>query len=115
MSTAVGLMRDTVVAMSTGLDGWPRSLALLTIDIQQEDNTWIGTCIELGTSTYADSVEQLRNEMSDAVSLQLNEMVRLGYITEYLQEQGVTEMPIPKPHEHPGQSGAHWGLVGAGV
>ena len=48
----------------------------LTLDFQEEEGKWVGVCLELGTSAFADTLEELRKEIVDAVTLQLGEMER---------------------------------------
>ena len=107
-------MRDTLIAVRT-TRGRPQSLVLLTIDLRQEENWWVGTCIELGTSSYAEALDDVRAEMADAILLQLNEVERLGYMQEYLREHGVTEVKLPLDSHAPAQPQESWGLVGAEV
>ena len=65
------------------------NLVLLNLELTQEEDVWVGTCIELGTSAYADSLEELRGEIADALALQLNEATRLGFLDEYIKERNV--------------------------
>ena len=36
-----------------------------------------------------DSIEELRGEIADAIGLQLNEAMRLGFLDEYIEERNV--------------------------
>ncbi len=81
-------MREQAIAVELTERG-PSNLVLLTLELTQEEDVWVGTCIELGTSTYADSLEELRGEMADAIGLQLNEAMRLGFLDEYIEERNV--------------------------
>ena len=56
----------------------------LTCDYGEEDGQWIGECVELGTATFADTFEQLRLELREAVELQLTEVARLLAVQDYL-------------------------------
>ncbi len=109
-------MRDTLVAILR-LDGRPVEMSVLTVEFEQEDGMWIGTCLELGTSTQAQTLEELQSELTDAVDLQLNEMARLGYTSEYLRTQGVRVLPIPEeeaPTDAPEAQRARWGMLHVG-
>ena len=86
-------VREQAIAVELTERG-PSNLVLLTLDLTQEDEVWVGTCIELGTSAYADSLEELRGEIADAIGLQLNEAMRLGFIDEYIQERSVRTRPL---------------------
>ena len=70
-------MRETAVAVHRSIEGHD-GLILLTLDLRRNGKSWLGTRIELGTAAYADSLEELREELLDAISLQLNEVERLG-------------------------------------
>jgi len=107
-------MRDNVIAVRMHPDR-PESIVLLTVDLRQEENVWVGTCLELGTSTYAEALEELQEELASAILLQLNEVERLGFMKEYLREHGVTEIPLPLRSQEATQPQESWGLVGAGV
>ena len=79
-----------VIGAHQDAQGNPDFVLGLTLDYQQEEGQWVGVCLELGTSTFADTQEQTELELQEAVELQLNEMERLGYLREYLAAQGVT-------------------------
>jgi len=81
---------------------------VLTLTFQQEEDQWVGACVELGTSTHASSLQEADEEMAEAIALQLNEVERLGFIAEYLAEHNVHEEPPPK-----GGSQAPWVLAGS--
>ena len=86
-------MREQAIAVEISERG-PSNLVLLTLELTQEEDVWVGTCIELGTSAYADTIEELRGEIADAIGLQLNEAMRLGFIDEYIQERNVRTLPL---------------------
>ena len=62
---------------------------VLTFEYCQEAAQWVGLCQELGTSAFADTLEQARLELGDAVELQLNEIEKLTNVQEYLTENHV--------------------------
>ena len=83
-------MRETIIGIHYEME--PRApdfVFPLTLDFEQEGTLWVGTCLELGTSTFAESLDALRQELQDAVVLQLNEVENLGFIDEYLEENRV--------------------------
>ena len=107
-------MRDTLVAVRT--DGPnPRSILVLTVDLDRHEDVWTGTCFELGTSTYADTLDEMRKELGEAILLQLNEVERLGFMETYLREHGVVEIPLTVNFEDSTQPVECWGLAGVGV
>jgi predicted RNase H-like HicB family nuclease len=61
----------------------------VTLLLQQERETWVGVCHELGTSAYAASFEEALGELKEAVALQLSEIDRLGFLVEYLKDRQV--------------------------
>ena len=48
----------------------------------------------MGTSAFSDSLEQMREELRDAVELQLNEVERLCDVRDYLEANHVQVVPI---------------------
>ena len=74
--------------------GSPDYWAELTVKYDHEDGQWAGICEELGTATHADSLEQVEEELREAVELQLNEMEKLTDIQDYLAENRVRVTPI---------------------
>ena len=78
-------MRDTIIAIhrEKGI-GSPDFVFSLTFDIENEGEQWMGTCLDLGTSTFGDTIDEAKNELKEAVILQLDEMERLGFVSEYL-------------------------------
>ncbi len=65
----------------------------LTFTFQQESGLWVGICTELGTSAFADTFEQMRSELREAVLLQLNEIERIADVREYLADNQVSIVP----------------------
>jgi predicted RNase H-like HicB family nuclease len=105
-------MRDTVLALRTGAER-TQSVILLTVDFQEYEGQWVGTILELGVSTYADTLDELRSELTDALLLQLNEIERLGFTDEYLKEQGVKQLVLPDKLDD--KTDHNWELAQAGV
>lgn len=87
-------MRDSVAVIHRDTQGSPDYIIVLTFEFSQEEGEWVGLCLELGTSAFADSLEQTRLELQEAVELQLNEMERLTDISGYLLENHVRIVPI---------------------
>ena len=81
-------MRQHFVALR--LDGQiPKEAIVLTADFVKEDDNWVGTCLELGTSAYSHDLESLRKELEESILLQLEEVEKLGFLEEYLTERKV--------------------------
>ena len=107
-------MREQAIAVEISERG-PSNLVLLTLELTQEEDVWVGTCIELGTSTYADSLEELRGEIADAIGLQLNEAMRLGFLDDYIEERNVRTLPLIELEEGSTANSERFGLVAVGI
>ena len=89
-------MRETIIAVhKKGETGVIDFFAPLTFDFEQEGERWVGICLELGTSTFSNSLQEIREELLECVELQLNEVSRLGFTADYLQENRVRVIPAP--------------------
>ena len=66
----------------------------LAFDLEKEGEQWTSTCLELGISTFGDTLDEAKNGLQEAVTLQLNEMERLGFIAAYLEENRVSVIPL---------------------
>ncbi len=83
-------MRDTIIAIHHEKEiGSPDFVFTLTFDLAEEGEQWTGTCLELGTSTFGETLDEAKKELQEAVTLQLDEMERLGFIAAYLEENRV--------------------------
>ena len=87
-------MRDTATVIHRNTEGSPDYVVVLTFEFSQESELWVGLCLELGTSSFSDTLEQTRLELQEATELQLNEVERLGYIQDYLADNHVCMVPI---------------------
>ena len=107
-------MREPAIAVRGGLDG-KLDLFILTAEYVEDEHNWIATALEIGVSTYADTLKEARNELMDAVMMQLNEVERLGFMDEYLAEQGIRIQSLSigdmvKSGSHPQEQ---WALAAA--
>lgn len=87
-------MRDNVGAIHRDDQGRPDYISVLTFEYQQEAGQWVGLCLELGTSAFAATLEQTRQELHEAVGLQLNELEHLTEVRDYLAAQHVQIFPL---------------------
>ena len=83
-------MRDTAVLIHRNEEGELDHVLPVTFEFTQEDGKWVGVCLETGTSTFADTLEAVRQELGEAVALQLSEAERLGFIWPFLKDHGLT-------------------------
>ena len=77
---------EQVTLIHSDEDGVADYAIRVTCVYSQEGDQWVGVCKESGTSTFADSLEQTRIELAEAIELQLSEVERLGFADEYLAE-----------------------------
>lgn len=75
-------------------DGKPQEAVLLTIDFREHLGQWLAVCLELGTATYAETLEEVRREIRESVTLQLNSVEELGFMDEYLRRHSVALIPL---------------------
>ena len=88
-------MRDIIVAARVQDRGQAEvSVIILTADLKQERTKWLAECLELGTATYGETLDEARNDLLEAVTLQLNEVQQMGFIEDYLVDHGVPVIPI---------------------
>ena len=89
----------------------PTDAVVLTCEFrhEHEKDTWLAECIELGTATYASTLDQAQQELGEAVLLQLDEIEQMGFTEEYLKERGVALVPI-EPPKPPVRRGSSWSL-----
>ena len=96
-------IRETIVVTHADNSGITDYTIKLTFAYHEEEGQWVGVCDELGTSAFADTMEQMKTELRDAVELQLNEMERIADIHDYLAHNQVAIQPVNLP-EHAGFS-----------
>ena len=85
----VDTARETIQVFHGDANGVPDYSITLTCTYAQEGDQWVGICTELGTSAFAETLEQTRVELQEAVQLQLNEVERLADAHDYLAENGI--------------------------
>jgi predicted RNase H-like HicB family nuclease len=66
----------------------------LTCTYGLEEGQWVGVCTELGTAAFADTPDEARAQLQEAVQLQLNEVERLTDVRDYLEENEVPIAPL---------------------
>ena len=89
-------MRDTIIVIHYQKETRSPDFVLpLTVHLEHESERWTATCLELGTSTFGDTLDKVRQELHEAITLQLNEVDRLGFITDYLEENRVPIIRLP--------------------
>lgn len=91
--------RETIQVFHSDARGSLDFAITLTCTYSQEGDQWVGICDELGTSAFADTLDQARTETQEAVQLQLNEVERITDIRGYLAGNEVhTTVAFQRPY-----------------
>ncbi|MBI4307183.1 MAG: hypothetical protein HY684_00035 [Chloroflexi bacterium] len=101
-------MRGPFVAVRFS-NGHLAEVVVLTLDFRQEGERWLVECLETGTAAYAETLAQARTELLEAVLLQLNEIEKLGFSKEFLEEHQITAVRLSLPEQSASQ-GASWAV-----
>lgn len=88
--------RESIQVFHSDIEGTLDFAITLTCTYSQEGDQWVGVCDELGTSTFAETLNQTRTELQEAVQLQLNEVERITDVRGYLADNEVTLQPVRK-------------------
>ena len=68
-----------------------KGYVLLTARLQNEDDVWTARCLELGTSTFGDTLEEAEEAISEAIEWHLDVLGKHGERnTGYWEPYGVT-------------------------
>ncbi len=78
-------------------------LVILTVEIQREGEQWVGRCVELGTATFGESVDEVHEELIDLVVLHLNGLEDVGERERFFEARGIKvyEDSVPQEVERP--------------
>jgi predicted RNase H-like HicB family nuclease len=71
---------------------------LLTFSFEKEDDQWTACCEELGTATFADTLDQARTELEELVDLHLNALEEVGERERFFKEHGIKPHKIGEKH-----------------
>ena len=61
----------------------------LTLNFEREGSEWVGTCLELGTSTFAGTLEDCQAELEDLVTDHLDVLEEVGERERFFEEWGI--------------------------
>ena len=61
----------------------------LTLSFEQEGSEWVGTCLELGTSTFADTLEECQVELEELVTDHLDVLEEVCERERFFEEWGI--------------------------
>ena len=104
-------MQEAAIVVHTNDAGSPDYFMPLTMEYVFQEGKWVGSCLEIGTSSFADELDEMKTRLFEVVDLQLSEVERLGFLEDFLKDHSVSAYPIP-PLESAGTS--RFTLVGAG-
>ena len=62
---------------------------VVTLEIQREKDQWLGRCVELGTATFGDSVDEVAEELADLVALHLNSLEDVGELERFFAKHEI--------------------------
>ena len=65
------------------------SHVILTMRFEEEGKNWVGTCVELGTSTFAHTLRQTQAELHELVELHLSALEEEGERERFFAEHGI--------------------------
>ena len=71
----------------------------LTLSFEQEGSEWVGVCLELGTSTFADTLEECQAELEDLVTDHLDVLEEVGERERFFEEWGIDVHTDEVPEE----------------
>ena len=75
--------------METALEPRLPGYVTLTLSFEQEGSEWVGICLELGTSTFADTLEKCQEELEELVTDHLNVLEEIGEREQFFEEWGI--------------------------
>lgn len=77
------------------MDKTPRGHIPLHFRVFPEDDQWVGTCLELGISTCADTPEEATRGIVEATTLYVETLQDEGELTRILAKTGLQVIPGP--------------------
>ena len=80
--------------------GTPLGYVTLTFSFEKEKEDWVGVCLELGTSTFADTFERCQLELEELVSDHLIVLEEIGERERFFEEWAIPIHTDEVPQEH---------------
>ena len=68
---------------------------IVTVEFLQEDGQWVGRCLELGTATCADTLDEVHEAMIEALELHLNALEETGERARFFRKHGIRIYSTP--------------------
>ncbi len=78
----------------------PSGYVSVTLSFEQEGGVWVGTCLELGTSTFADTLGDCREELEGLVVEHLNALEENGTRERFFKEWNIPIHTDQAPQEY---------------
>lgn len=66
-----------------------KQFVVLTLEFRKEAGSWLGRCRELGTATDGRSLERVKRELIELVTLHLDELEDVGERQRFFKEHGI--------------------------
>lgn len=63
---------------------------ILTLALRHEEGCWTAECLELGTSTFADTLEEAQEAILEALQLHLQTLADVGELRRFFQKHHIT-------------------------
>jgi len=70
-----------------------RGFVSLTLEFHKEKKQWVGTCLELGTSTFNRSFPETNKQLQELVILHLNALEETGERERFFKENDIVIYP----------------------
>jgi hypothetical protein len=70
---------------------------VLTLQFRAEQGRWTGECLELGTATYARTLQKTHDELVELVALHLDSLEAVGEREHFFQVHNITFYPDDAP------------------
>jgi hypothetical protein len=67
-----------------------KGFAIPTLAFRKEERYWEGECLELGTATFAPTLQQTKKELAERIELYRNELKEAGERERFLRENNIT-------------------------
>ena len=72
----------------------------LTLKFEREQDVWVGLCLELGTSTFADTFEECHSALDALVRDHLDALEEVGERDRFFAEHGIRVHTAGHPQEY---------------
>ena len=69
---------------------------VLTSVVEQEDNQFVSFCVELGTASCGDTVQEAYENLQEAIWVHLNELEETGERDRVFRERNIDVLPSSK-------------------